>query len=282
MKKILERLTVFFIGLPLILSSVYFLPQYHFLFLHLEIFLVSAVAVIEVHALLSRRIAVYSIPFFLIIGLVLPLASYLNMLTVFPRTSYLIILTALFYFIFFIEIFYSFSKPLNRSIQRMCSAVFIMFYPGFFMAFISGMTRWPSASNTITIFLLMVFICDSMAWLCGMLFGKRNRGIIPASPNKSLAGFIGGIIASVAAGLIAYLVFPETFGKSLAGSLFTGFCTALAAIIGDLVESILKRSADVKDSGAVILGRGGIMDSIDSILLGAPVFYLCYRFCIGL
>lgn len=281
MKKIFERLIVFFVGLPLILSSVYFLPHYHFLVLHIEIFIVTALAIIEIHAILSQRTAVYSLPIVLIIGLVSPLTAYLSALDFFPRTGYLIAVTAAFYFIFFIEVFYSFSKPLNKSIQRICSAMFIIFYPGFFMSFLSGMTRWPDASNTITVFLLMIFACDSLAWLFGMLFGKRNRGFIPASPNKSIAGFVGGILASIASGFLAYSIFPQTFGQTLAGTLSIGFVTAIAAIIGDLLESILKRSADVKDSGAVILGRGGIMDSIDSILIGAPVFYLCYRLCIG-
>ena len=57
--------------------------------------------------------------------------------------------------------------------------------------------------------------------------------------------------------------------------------TALFAIIGDIIESILKRSADVKDSGKVILGRGGILDSIDSLLIAAPVFYTLCMFLLG-
>ncbi len=186
------------------------------------------------------------------------------------------------YFIFFVETFYSFSKPFEKSIQRVCSAVFVIFYPGLLLSFISAMTRWPSASNIIAVFLLMVFLCDSLAWLFGILFGKGNRGFVPASPNKSIVGFIGGLIAATAAGFLAFKLFPSAFGKSLNGSLITGFCTGLAAIVGDLIESIFKRSAEVKDSGALILGRGGILDSIDSILFAAPVFYLCYRFFVGI
>jgi cytidylyltransferase family len=282
MKKIIERIIMFVIGLPLVISSVYFLPYHHFLVLHLEIFAATALSIIEIRTMFSRKIAVYSMPIVLFSGMLIPVAVYLFMLGLFSRAVMALIGIGALYFIFFVETFYSFSKPFEKSIQRVCSAAFIIFYPGLLVIFISAMTRWPSASNIIAMFLLMVFSCDSLAWLFGILFGKGNRGFVPASPNKSIVGFIGGAVAATATGFLAFKLFPADFGKSLSGSLLTGFCTGLAAIIGDLIESIFKRSAEVKDSGALILGRGGILDSADSILLAAPVFYLCYRFFIGI
>ena len=282
MKKIIERIIVFVVGLPLIISSVYFLPYQHFLVLHLEIFAVTALSIIEIRAMFSRKIAMYSTPVVLCAGLIAPIATYLYAAGLFSRIEMIATGIGALYFIFFVETFYSFSKPFEKSIQRVCSAVFVIFYPGLLIIFISAMTRWPSASNIIAVFLLMVFLCDSLAWLFGILFGKGNRGFVPASPNKSIVGFIGGLIAATAAGWLAFKLFPSAFGKNLSGSLITGFCTGVAAIIGDLIESIFKRSAEVKDSGALILGRGGILDSIDSILFAAPVFYLCYRFFVGI
>ncbi|MGI5090424.1 phosphatidate cytidylyltransferase [Treponema sp. OMZ 305] len=282
MKKIIERIIMFVVGLPLVISSVYFLPYQHFLILHLEIFAVTALSIIEIRTMFSRKIAVYSTPIVLLAGMIIPVAVYLFMFGLFSRVEMVLIGIGALYFIFFVEAFYSFSKPFEKSIQRVCSAVFMIFYPGFLIVFLSAMTRWTSASNIIAVFLLMVFSCDSLAWLFGVLFGKGNRGFVPASPNKSIVGFIGGLIASTAVGFLAFKLFPADFGKSLSGSLITGFCTGVAAIIGDLIESIFKRSAEVKDSGALILGRGGILDSIDSILLAAPIFYLCYRFFVGI
>ena len=282
MKKIIERIIVFVVGLPLIIGSVYFLPYQHFLVLHLEIFAVTALSIIEIRAMFSRKIAVYSTPVVLFTGMIIPLAAYLFMFRLFSRIGMVLIGIGALYFIFFVEAFYSFSKPFEKSIQRVCSAVFMIFYSALVVAGIGFIQGWPSASNIIAVFLLMVFLCDSLAWLFGILFGKGNRGFVPASPNKSIVGFIGGLIAATAAGWLAFELFPSAFGKSLGGSLLTGLCTGLAAIVGDLIESIFKRSAEVKDSGALILGRGGILDSIDSILLAAPVFYLCYRFFIGI
>ena len=282
MKKIIERIIVFVVGLPLIIGSVYFLPYQHFLVLHFEIFIVTALSIIEIRAMFSRKIAMYSTPVVLCAGLIAPIATYLYAAGLFSRIEMIATGIGALYFIFFVETFYSFSKPFEKSIQRVCSAVFVIFYPGLLIIFISAMTRWQSASNIIAVFLLMVFLCDSLAWLFGILFGKGNRGFVPASPNKSIVGFIGGLIAATAAGWLAFKLFPTAFGKNLSGSLITGFCTGVAAIIGDLIESIFKRSAEVKDSGALILGRGGILDSIDSILFAAPGFYLCYRFFVGI
>lgn len=282
MKKILERLLVFCIGLPLMIGTVYFLPFYHFLVLHLVIFVTTVISSIELRTMFSCKIAVYSLPIVLLAGLTLPITTYIHILGICSRTGMLFITIGALYFIFFVETMYSFSKSFEKSIQRICSALFMILYPGLFNSFISAMTSWPSAGKNIAIFLLMVFFCDSLAWLFGLLFGKGNRGFVPASPNKSIAGFIGGIAAAIATGFLAFKLFPATFGKSLTGSLLTGFFTGFAAIVGDLIESIFKRSAEVKDSGSLILGRGGILDSIDSILLAAPIFYFCYQYFIGI
>ncbi len=280
-KKVIERLTVFIIGLPLVLSSVYFFPQYHFLLLHIEIFIFTGIGIFELHRIMSHRMSVYPLPLALLIGLSIPLISYLNNIEIFSRTGFVFALTIAVFLIFVIEIVVSFSKPLHNSVQRITSASFIIFYPGFLFSFVSYMTRWIHASQAITVFLFMVFICDSAAWFFGMLFGKKSRGFIPASPKKSIAGFIGGIAASMAAGAVACTIFSEAFAGNWNGCLLLGFATAIAAICGDLIESILKRSADVKDSGAIILGRGGVLDCIDSIILAAPVFYVFYLLCVG-
>ena len=92
------------------------------------------------------------------------------------------------------------------------------------------------------------------------------------SPNKSLAGFAGGLLGSLLAALISYYLFPRAGIGSLAALLFTGLCVGVTVILGDLVESALKRSAGVKDSSSFIPGRGGILDSFDSLLFSAPLF----------
>jgi phosphatidate cytidylyltransferase len=105
--------------------------------------------------------------------------------------------------------------------------------------------------------------------------------VIKASPNKSIAGFAGGLAASMAIGVGASCFLPAAFAANalpapLVG-LLLGLLTGVAACIGDLGESAMKRSAQIKDSGTLMPGRGGILDSIDSICFAAPVYYLVYR-----
>lgn len=280
-KKLLERITVFFIGFPAILSVVYFLPYYHFLCLHILIFAVTFTAVAEIYTMLSKRVSLYPFPVLLVGGSIFPLISYLDAIQIFPRIDALFTISIGIYFIFFVEIIYSFRKPFEKSIERIVSGVFMMFYPGFFLSFVSQMTRWDGAARIITLFVIIIFTCDSMAWLSGVLFGKSNKGFVPASPNKSIAGFIGGVAGSALVAVLTVMLFRNQFSLSLFSVAIIAIATSVASIFGDLIESVIKRSANMKDSGAIILGRGGIMDSIDSILLGAPVFYITYLLCAG-
>ena len=140
------------------------------------------------------------------------------------------------------------------------------------------MTFSEHSREFLAFFFLMVCMCDSVAWFFGVLLGKNNKGIIKASPNKSVAGFFGGFAGTMLTGAIAHFVFPGVFTGSLAKILVLSFFIAFVAIIGDLVESVIKRSVEIKDSGTLIPGRGGVLDSIDSILFVAPVYYFGINF----
>ncbi|MDR2103740.1 MAG: phosphatidate cytidylyltransferase, partial [Treponema sp.] len=158
----------------------------------------------------------------------------------------------------------------------------VMIYPGFFMLWIIKMALFSQANMIILMFFLIMIANDSAAWAAGMLFGAGNRGIIPASPNKSAAGFAGGAAASILAGMGAVVFIPAVFsvsrGSSLPAGAVLGFLSGLAGSLGDLGESVIKRSAQVKDSGNLIPGRGGVLDSLDSIAFAAPIYYFSFWF----
>ncbi len=195
-----------------------------------------------------------------------------------------------------IEFGLSFSGTFDKAISRTASSFAVIMYPGYLVMYLAIMTVWHDAGTILSLFFLMVFGCDSIAWLFGVLLGKNNRGLVPASPKKSIAGFIGAANAffvigdeivtsalngSILPGIAFYVYFPAVFGGSLWKILLLGVMTAAASIVGDIIESVLKRSAGVKDSGSIIPGRGGVLDSIDSILLAAPVFYILCDFLYG-
>ncbi|HEY7535286.1 MAG TPA: phosphatidate cytidylyltransferase [Thermodesulfobacteriota bacterium] len=115
-----------------------------------------------------------------------------------------------------------------------------------------------------------VFLNDTGAYFTGRWKGKRK--LIPnISPGKTVEGTIGGIIFSTIAGGVANLIFKAPIEYPLA--FLFGFIIGVVAVFGDLFESLIKRSADVKDSGAILPGHGGILDRFDSLIFTFPVFY---------
>ena len=120
--------------------------------------------------------------------------------------------------------------------------------------------------------LLTVFACDTGAFAVGRLAGRR-RMAPRISPNKTWEGAAGGFAASVGAALLVGLGFD--LAVPLWQQALIGAAASVAAQAGDLFESALKRAANVKDSGSIMPGHGGILDRMDSVLFALPaVFYM--------
>ena len=130
----------------------------------------------------------------------------------------------------------------------------------------------PAATTWL---LVMIAVSDSAQYYCGRTFGRRK--LAPSvSPAKTVEGAVGGVaVAAIVGAATVSVALP---GVSMAAGALLTLALALAGIVGDLFESLLKRSVGVKDSSALIPGHGGILDRIDSHLFAAPVFYLFLRF----
>lgn len=117
---------------------------------------------------------------------------------------------------------------------------------------------------------VLIWVNDSAAYVVGSLFGKHKL-IERISPKKTIEGFVGGIAFTIIAGLIFAKLSPnhDYFYWGIFALLVSAFGT-----IGDLFESLIKRTYNVKDSGKIIPGHGGMLDRIDSILLATPVVYI--------
>ena len=122
--------------------------------------------------------------------------------------------------------------------------------------------------------LAVIVVSDSAQYYTGRAFGKRP--LSPAiSPKKTVEGAIGGVVFGTAAFAVggSYL-----FGAPFWALALLGAAISLLGIVGDLFESLLKRSAGVKDSSQLIPGHGGVLDRIDSWLFAAPVYYMFLPF----
>ena len=123
---------------------------------------------------------------------------------------------------------------------------------------------------------LFVFIwaSDSGAYLFGVKFG-RHRLFERISPKKSWEGFIGGLLTAIVSGWILSLIFPQ---YSFSFMVLIAIATVIAGTLGDLVESMIKRSVGVKDSGRFMPGHGGLLDRFDSLLLASPMVFFILQF----
>jgi phosphatidate cytidylyltransferase len=279
MKKIIQRLLMFAIGLPLIVLVVIFLPQKNHLAVNIIAIVFSALGAVEFGGILRKKNNPIAPVEAGILGSLGPVA--MTLMVSFDISGQIIpmALTMGAAWLLVSKIF-SPEQKLRDAAGRMAAGLSVLLYPGMFIAWIIRMTLLSQADMVILMFLLMVIANDSAAWAVGTLFGRGNRGIISASPNKSVAGFWGGCIASILVGIGAVLYIPSAFISSrippIAAGTLLGFLSGIAAALGDLGESVMKRSSDIKDSGSLIPGRGGVLDSIDSMALAAPVFYGLY------
>lgn len=268
MSKVLQRLLVFFIGLPVILGLVC-IDSLHHIVLNIAIVATASVAALETACLVKLEASYKKI--IIILASLLPFATYLFIyfgISFAYIQALFIVITC---FIFCKEILCA--KDFRPSIVNICSSVFCVFYSGYLLTYLSRLTTTKHSRIFIILFLIMVFICDSAAWLFGVLFGAKNKNIFRASPNKSVAGFLGGYVACIVCALGAKLLYPQVFNTSYIAMCFFGIIIATTSIVGDLAESVLKRSAGLKDSGTIIPGRGGLLDSIDSIVIAIPFYY---------
>lgn len=124
--------------------------------------------------------------------------------------------------------------------------------------------------NWLLLLMLIVMSNDTAAFYVGSALGRRK--LYPqVSPNKSVEGAVGGLLGSIAGTLVAKFTFFPAL--RLSDCLITAIVIGILGQLGDLFESLLKRSFGVKDSGTIFPGHGGVLDRLDSILFAAPALY---------
>ena len=160
-------------------------------------------------------------------------------------------------------------RPKQNALHSLERSFLAMGYVALPVSMLNGIMSITAPRLLLGMF-IFIWLYDTGAYCFGMLFGK-HRLFERISPKKSWEGVIGGVVACIAGAYASFYWFDEFFQvPDLATWIGLSVVVAVFATFGDLVESLIKRSVGVKDSGSIIPGHGGILDRIDSLLLVAP------------
>jgi CDP-diglyceride synthetase len=215
-----------------------------------------------------------------------------------------------FLIIFIIGIIYTFYSTFDDFFVNMQFALLAFFIGGFLLSlsidirFINVMAEQddmlknviPQGNGDLHLgayyyiyILTTAWMYDAGAYFTGKYLGKKKLGL-SSSPNKSWAGFIGGLIAAPIGMFILSCIIKKLDNGAYSLSIFSGstypviigtIILAVFSQFGDFLESVMKRSAKIKDSGKILIGHGGIFDAVDSALVGTIIFYIYIKYLHG-
>jgi len=162
-------------------------------------------------------------------------------------------------------------KSNPRVTEIVIRQVFGIIYIPLFLSFLVFIRNGPDGIIWIFFLLIVIFAGDTGAFYVGSYFGRHK--LCPSiSPGKTIEGSVGGLIANLGIGVLYMRFFLPSLPWGT-GILFL-LSIGAAGQVGDLFESQLKRAGDIKDSGGILPGHGGILDRIDALLFAAPLAYL--------
>lgn len=257
-----------------LISAVIFIPILAYcifstntLFLLVLISLLIFLGLLEFYSLASRK----QIKPFKIIGLttafLLALAAYLK-----PTQFYLLsslLLSPLL-------IAYIITLLMKRYFLEVGVTLAGILYVGYLASHFLLLQQLTNGSYYLCLLFLITWLTDAIALYAGLKFG-RHKLLPTISPKKSVEGAIAGLISAVLVSIITYLITKYiSWNQAIILGLILGFCGQ----VGDLLESKIKRLAEVKDSNTWIPGHGGVLDVFDSVIFNAPIIYGYVLFCL--
>jgi phosphatidate cytidylyltransferase len=162
----------------------------------------------------------------------------------------------------------------GNSIPKAFKIAFGLFYTCMLPAMIVRIGLDHNRHPLLLVLVLMIWLVDSVAYFVGMRFGK-HRNLISVSPNKSLEGFLAGMLAPAIVVIVLHMCKVEWLPTR--EMVLIAVAAGIFGQLGDLLESMLKRYCGVKDSSHLIPGHGGILDRTDSLLLAGSFLYIALQ-----
>lgn len=173
-------------------------------------------------------------------------------------------------YLFLIELYRKKDKPFSNVAFTLLGIIYIT-VP---LSLLNLIPEFTEIKYILLWIFLLIWAYDTFAYLIGSRFG--NKKLIPRiSPKKSWAGLIGGSFATIILSLIIFYFF-NTKEEGFYNFIILAFLIIIACTFGDLIESLFKRSIDIKDSGNFLPGHGGLLDRFDSLLFATPLVFIYY------
>jgi phosphatidate cytidylyltransferase len=160
----------------------------------------------------------------------------------------------------------------SQAVLGISTTIFGILYISWLFSFIIRIRLLPDGSAFVASLILITKSSDIGAYLIGSRWGKRTL-IARISPGKTIEGTLGGLLFGVLAAMASKCFLPNIFAFTYFRLIFIGAFFGLLGQLGDLSESLIKRDCQIKDSGNVLPGMGGVLDLIDSLLFTSPAYY---------
>lgn len=233
---------------------------------------VAALSLLEFYSLISTDERRPAVGYSLFVGMVM-VAMFYAAASGLMAVRYLMTIIPMMLILFFLELSSKSKEPFINISLSLCGLVYIalpfaMFASLPFVTVVGGTLYRPWVLLGV---IFTVWANDVGAYLVGMSIG-RHKMWPRLSPKKSWEGFVGGVVfaVGVALAMANYMGYdPVKWG-------FLGLLISITSVLGDIVESMLKRSLDVKDSGSIIPGHGGFLDRFDALILTIPFVYIYF------
>lgn len=297
-----KRMLLTTITVPVVFLTLFFPLKSHIFLVLIFGFVITYLGSFEINSLIFNKGIKVNRHFIPGVNLLIYIFAYIYANNYFSIHSYpqalplfFLFLISLLSFVYARDIF---AKDLTASFEKIAYTLFGILYigiPSFVLPFLLNIdpvnkladvpnvpifycvkSQGTQFSAMLVIFLtICIWVNDIFAYVFGMTFGRKKKLGITASPNKSLAGYIGGYLTTFAFVGVYYGLFHKYLSQMPVAFYFLfPILSGFLVPIGDLVESVVKRSANVKDSGHVIMGRGGVLDSVDTLLFLLPIYFV--------
>lgn len=277
-KNLRDRLITVGIGIPAVLSMIFFVPHYNYILFSILAMAMGLLGSLEMSKLLFGKHTILSY-----LAALIPVIQYFQGVFKFNAQIPDLCFVLLILWSFSLEIKFGEKDDFKESLETSAKNCILVLYPGYFVSFILRFLALDGVTSyAVILYLALAFGNDVFAYVWGRLFGKNNKGIFKVSPKKSVAGYVGSFFTAIALSIGYCALFKNHLPEiNLAYQIFLGAAISITANIGDLIESVFKRSAGVKDSGNIFPGRGGALDSMDSLISSAPVFFIIFSMILG-